>query len=75
MAAFINVDKTILVEALNDIDFRITLDQALLVNFEDQTRWLLKNRFSSGTEMPNYLNYIHIESLKAVKPEAVSIIH
>ncbi len=75
VAAFINVDKTILVEALNDIDFRITLDQALLVNFEDQTRWLLKNRFSSGTEMPNYLNYIHIESLKAVKPEAVSIIH
>lgn len=75
VAAFINLDKTLLDQLWNDLNLKVTLDQALLVDFEDQTRWLLKNRLSSGTEMPNYLKHIHIESLKAVKPVAVSIVH
>ncbi len=75
VAAFIDLDKTLLDELWNDITLRVTLDQALLVDFEDQSRWLLKNKFSSGKEMPNYLSYIHIESLKVVKPVAVSIVH
>lgn len=75
VAAFINLDKTLLDEVWNIVTLRVTLDQALLVDFEDQSRWVLKNRLSTGTKMPNYLDYIYINGLKAVKPEAVTIVH
>ena len=33
-----------------------------------------KNRLTRKTKVPNYLNFIYIDGLKAVKPEAVTII-
>jgi len=74
VADFINMDKTALAEIWNILTFRVTLDQALLVDFEDQTRWVLKNKLSRGTQMPNYLEYIHADALHAVKPQAVRIV-
>jgi len=74
VADFIKMDKTELADLWNILTFRVTLDQALLVDFEDQTRWILKNRLSSGTRMPNYLEYIHTDGLGAVKPNAVTIV-
>jgi NitT/TauT family transport system substrate-binding protein len=50
------------------------LDQALLVDFEEQTRWALKNKLTTGTKMPNYLDYIYADGLFAVKPEAVRMV-
>lgn len=74
VADFIKMDKTELAEIWNILTFRVTLDQALLVDFEDQTRWILKNRLSNATRMPNYLEYIHADGLGAVKPIAVRIV-
>ncbi|HXC92851.1 MAG TPA: NrtA/SsuA/CpmA family ABC transporter substrate-binding protein [Geobacteraceae bacterium] len=74
VADFIKMDKTELADIWNILTFRVTLDQALLVDFEDQTRWILKNRLSNATRMPNYLEYIHTDGLDAVKPIAVRIV-
>ncbi len=52
----------------------VVLPQAMLVSFEDQTRWMIKNKLTDVTEVPNYLDYIYIDSLEKVKPEAVTII-
>ncbi|MBA4372368.1 MAG: ABC transporter substrate-binding protein [Thermodesulfovibrio sp.] len=74
VAEFINTDKPNLDDTWNIFNFLVTLDQALLVNFEEQTRWILKNTLASRKDMPNYLDYIYAEGLYAVKPAAVRIV-
>lgn len=71
----IKADKTILDEIWGIFTFRVELSQALLINFEDQTRWAIKNHLTPNNVMPNYIDFIYIDGLKAVKPEAVRIIH
>jgi ABC-type nitrate/sulfonate/bicarbonate transport system substrate-binding protein len=74
VAKFVKTDEALL-EKIGDIyNFSVTLDQALLVNLEDQTRWAMKNRLTTHRDMPNYLDFIYVDGLRAVKPEAVRII-
>jgi len=58
-----------------ELDLRVSLDQRLLVSLEDQARWAIKNKLTDRTTAPNYLNFIYLEGLKAVRPEGVTIIH
>ncbi len=74
VAEFLKIDKAVLDEIWDIFRFRVTLDQALLVDFEEQTRWALKNTLTAGTTMPNYLDYIYADGLFAVKPEAVRMV-
>jgi NitT/TauT family transport system substrate-binding protein len=74
VAKFIKTDQTILDETWNNFTFQLLLDQALLVNLENQTRWAIKNRLTMRREMPNYLDFIYVDGLQAVKPDAVRII-
>ncbi|HAJ26317.1 MAG TPA: ABC transporter substrate-binding protein [Syntrophus sp. (in: bacteria)] len=74
VADFIKADKTFLDETWGIFTLRVTLDQSLLVNLEDQTRWAMKNLLTTGKDIPNYLDFIHVDGLLAVKPEAVRII-
>jgi len=74
VAEFIKTDKVILDETWDIFTFRVTLDQALLVDFEDQSRWAIKHRLASRRDMPNYLDFIYVDGLQAVKPAAVRIV-
>ena len=74
VAEFLKVDKGLLDEIWDIFTFRVTLDQALLVNFENQSRWVIKDRLVDRRDMPNYLDFIYFDGLSAVKPEAVRII-
>jgi len=58
-----------------DLNLRISLDQRLLLSLEDQARWAIKNKLTEATQVPNYLNFIYLDGLKAVRPEGVKIIH
>ncbi len=55
-------------------EFAVTLEQAMLIAFEDQARWRIKNKLTESTEVPNYLDYIYLDALEKVKPEAIGII-
>jgi NitT/TauT family transport system substrate-binding protein len=55
--------------------FKVSLDQSLLLALEDETRWAINNRLTDRTDMPNYLNYFHLDALRAVTPAAVTVIH
>ena len=55
-------------------EFAVVLEQGMLIWFESITRWRIKNNLVDATEVPNYLNYIYIDALNEVKPEAISII-
>jgi NitT/TauT family transport system substrate-binding protein len=74
VADFIKMDKVLLDEIWPTFSTKITLDQALLVDFEDQTRWAMKGRSTSRKDMPNYLDFIYSDGLLAVKPSAVRIL-
>jgi len=74
VAAFIKTDKAVLDEVWDIFAFRVTLDQALLVDLEEQTRWALKYRLTTRKDMPNYLDFVYVGGLLAVKPEAVRLI-
>jgi len=67
-------DKAIIDDTWDVFMFEVALDQGLLVNFEDQTRWVIKNRLATRTDMPNYLDFIYDNALRSVKPEAVRIV-
>jgi len=57
-----------------DYRFKISLSQSLIMTLEDVARWSIRNNFTDKTEVPNYLNYIYIDALEEIKPEAVTII-
>ena len=67
-------DRTSILSLWPRCDFRVRLDQDLLLLMEDEARWTIRRR-RLKQEMSNYLDVIHWESLNKIKPEAVSIIH
>ena len=56
-------------------EFAVILEQAMLISLEDQARWRIQNKLTDATEVPNYLDYIYMDALEEIKPEAVTIIH
>lgn len=69
------LDATKLKASWPSYRFNMALDQGLILALEDEARWAIRNKLTSRTEMPNYLNYIYLDGLKAVMPSAVTIIH
>jgi NitT/TauT family transport system substrate-binding protein len=56
-----------------DNDFQVELDQSLILNLEDQARWMIKK--DGGDESPpDFLNIMYVDGLKAVLPEEVRIV-
>lgn len=55
--------------------FSLSLDQSLILAMEGEARWLINNNLTKATAVPNFINYINLDGLKTVKPEAVNIIH
>ena len=74
VAKRLNLKKEITALHWDEFTFEISLDQSLLINIEDEARWAIKNGLTDKTEAPNYLDYIYIDALDEVKPEAVTII-
>jgi len=54
--------------------FSLSLDQSLILAMEDEARWMIKNKLTRENQVPNFMNYLYLDGLKAVKPEAVNII-
>jgi len=55
-------------------EFVVSLPQALILTMEDEARWSIKQGLTSATYIPNYLDFIYLDALEAVKPEAITII-
>lgn len=57
-------------------DFRVTLDQSLLFILENAARWEIGLMPpAQRPTLPNYLDFIYVDGLNAVKPAAMTIIH
>jgi NitT/TauT family transport system substrate-binding protein len=55
--------------------FSLSLDQTLIVAMKDEAQWMINNNLTSEKTLPDFVNYIYTDGLKAIRPEAVSIIH
>jgi NitT/TauT family transport system substrate-binding protein len=55
-------------------DFRVKLDQSLLISMENQARWAIRSKLTDRNKVPNFLEYIYFDGLKAVRPEVVTIV-
>ena len=51
----------------------LSLDNSLVISMEDEARWLINNHLTPEKSIPNFLNYIYVDALKAVKPEAMTL--
>ena len=60
--------------AWDDFVFGISLDQSLLVSWDNIARWAIKNKLVNEKKLPNYLNYICLDALQAVQPNSITII-
>jgi NitT/TauT family transport system substrate-binding protein len=54
--------------------FSLSLDQSLITAMEDEARWMITNNLTAEKKVPNFLDYIREDELKAIKPESVNII-
>jgi len=61
-------------EIWRDNQFSLSLDQSLIAAMEDEARWIIKSDLTSEKQVPDFSNYIYVDDLKAIKPEAVNII-
>ncbi len=75
IAGAINVSLENLQELWPAYQFNVALHQSLLLTLEDETRWAIKNKLTARPDIPNYLNHLYLDGLKAVKPESVTVIH
>lgn len=75
VAKIMKTDVTKLKPFWRSYRFDVALDQSLVLALEDETRWAIKNKLGGGSDMPNYLNYIYLDGLLAVMPNAVTVIH
>jgi len=70
----LNYDDVFTETIWSENQFALSLDQSLILAMEDEARWMIKNNLTSEKQVPDFMNYIYIDGLKAVKPEAVKII-
>ena len=74
IAGSLNLDKNVVNAVWDDFVFEISLDQPLLVSWDNIARWAIKNKLVNKKKIPNYLNYICLDTLQAVKPNSITII-
>jgi len=68
-----NISESEVASNWSNYDFAVSLDQAFLFGLDEHAAWAINEKFVNASAMPNYLDYIHTDSLKEVKPGAIKI--
>jgi len=70
----LSISKKHIKKSLVTLNLSIRLEQSLILNMEDEARWIITNKLEKNPQMPNFLKYISTKALRSVKPNSVSII-
>jgi ABC-type nitrate/sulfonate/bicarbonate transport system substrate-binding protein len=62
-------------ELWESVKCELSLSRPCLLAMEAQLKWLKARQNSQKFEMPNFLEYIHFDALKSVRPEAIRMPH
>lgn len=71
----LKLNKETMTVLWDEFIFELSLEQSLLMTLDAEARWAIENRLTDATLIPNYLDYIYPEAMKAVESTAVDIIH
>ncbi|SNB46221.1 ABC transporter substrate-binding protein [Geobacter sp. DSM 9736] len=74
IAKRLDLDRKFLDTTWDDYRFDLSLDQTLLLTYEDVAQWAIHNRLTEKRQMPDYWNFLYIDGMKSVRPEAVRIL-
>ena len=74
MRKWLKFDEAFTETIWSENQFSLSLDQSLIAAMEDEARWMIRNNLTKEETVPDFMNYIYVDGLKAVKPEAVNII-
>jgi NitT/TauT family transport system substrate-binding protein len=72
-AKHIGTDSPLYEREWSDYDFAAKLGQSLILNLEDQARWMINEEVGSDRKFPDFMDFIYTDILKAVRPGAVTI--
>jgi NitT/TauT family transport system substrate-binding protein len=67
-------DDAYIAKVWKDNLFSLSLDHSLVAAMEDEARWMITNQLTAEKNVPDFLDYIDLDGLKAIKPEAVKVI-
>ena len=70
----LNLDAGYMDTVWSQNQFSLSLDQSLIIAMEDEARWLIENNLTTEKSVPDFIDYIYTDALRAVKPHAVNII-
>lgn len=74
VGAVVKMDDATMAKLFEPEDYVLSLDQAMLLALDDQTRWAMKQGLVKPGPVPNYLNAMKYQNLEAVLPTAVKLI-
>lgn len=75
MAAKTRVEKRLIQQVWGDYQFRVGLDQILLITLDDEARWAISNKLVDQTQVPDFMTHIYFDGLQAVRPESIRLKH
>jgi len=75
LAKLTGLDEKSASAVIDNYDLTIRLDQSLLISLDEVARWSIKKGLTNQTNIPNYLNYVHLASLINLSPKSVTVIH
>ena len=74
VASAVHMKDETLATMLDPEDYKLSLDQAMLLTLDDQTRWAMKRGLVPSGPLPNYLHAMKYQNLEVVSPGAVTIV-
>ncbi|MBI4790602.1 MAG: ABC transporter substrate-binding protein [Chloroflexi bacterium] len=70
----LNYDDATMAALWGENQFALSLDQSLVIAMKDEAQWMIVNNLTAEKTIPDFMRYIYLDGLQAVKPESVSII-
>ncbi len=69
------MDRTMLKELWSGFNFRLSLEQAMLLAMENEARWAIREKLVGNRTLPNFLDSIYFDGLEVVDRDAMLITH
>jgi ABC-type nitrate/sulfonate/bicarbonate transport system substrate-binding protein len=70
----LNIDEHDMAGILDSYRWDVGLTQTLLLSLEHEAQWAIDRGIVKPATLPNYLNFVHVDALRMLKPEAVTLI-
>ncbi len=74
VANTLNYTGTYMASVWPNYQFSVTLDQSQILALQEEAQWLISNNLTNATAVPNFQNFVYLNGLESINPNAVNII-